>query len=68
MINRKTIQECPLCGSTDIEHIWADHLSKIRGTAYNVPQTICHTCKEVFLGPDSLAVIQSYQENLRLAA
>jgi len=39
MIERKTIKECPLCGSTDIEHIWGDHVSKIRGIAPNVPQT-----------------------------
>ena len=68
MIDRKTIKECPLCGSTDIEHIWANHVSKIRGTAHNVPQTICHTCNEVLLGPDSLAVIQSYQKTMQLAA
>ncbi|MBF0450800.1 MAG: hypothetical protein HQK75_08875 [Candidatus Magnetomorum sp.] len=68
MIDRKSITQCPLCGSNSIEHVWADHKSKIRGMAYNVPQTICHTCKEVLLGPDSLAVIQTYQEKEKLAA
>jgi len=61
MIDRKTITECPLCGSTNIEHILGEHTSLLRGTAYNVPQTICHDCGEVFLGPDSLEVIRSQE-------
>ena len=29
--------------------------------AQNIPQTICHECGEIFLGPDSLEVIRSQE-------
>ena len=61
MIERKKMTECPLCGSTNIEHVRREHISKIRGTVHNVPQTICHNCGEIFLGPDSLEVIRSHE-------
>ena len=57
MIEQEKITECPLCGSTNIEHVRREHISKIRGTVYNVPQTICHNCGEIFLGSDSLEII-----------
>lgn len=65
MIDRKTITECPLCGSQNIEHILDAHTNPIRGTAYNVPQTICHDCGEVFLGPDSLEVIRNQEHSIK---
>lgn len=65
MIDRKTITECPLCGSTNIEHIVGEHTNPLRGTAYNVPQTICHDCGEAFLGPDSLEVIRAYEPHIK---
>lgn len=61
MIERTKIKKCPLCGSKSVEHILGDHISRIRGTAHNVPQTVCHDCGEIFLGPDSLEVIRSYE-------
>jgi YgiT-type zinc finger domain-containing protein len=61
MIDRKKIKKCPLCGSEAIEHIPGDHVSKLRGTAHHVPQSICHNCGEIFLGPDSLEVIRSQE-------
>jgi len=61
MIDRKTITECPLCGGKNIEHTMGEHTNLLRGTAYNVPQTICHDCGEVFLGPDSLEVIRAQE-------
>jgi|LGOV01.1.fsa_nt_gb YgiT-type zinc finger domain-containing protein len=61
MIERKKIKECPICGSDDLEHKLGDHVSKIRGVAHNVPQTVCHECGEIFLGPDSLEVIRSQE-------
>lgn len=67
MKERNNITECPLCGSTNIEHVRRDHISKIRGTAHNVPQTICHDCGEVFLGPDSLEVIRSHERKAKRA-
>jgi YgiT-type zinc finger domain-containing protein len=67
MIETSQITECPLCGSQNIEHILGDHVSKIRGTAHNVPQTICHDCGEVFLGPDSLEVIQTHERQEKCA-
>lgn len=66
MIDRKKIKKCPLCGSEAIEHILGDHLSKLRGTAHNVPQSICHKCGEIFLGPDSLEVIRSQEKKLKI--
>ena len=68
MIERNKIKTCPLCGSESIEHILGDHKSKIRGTAYNVPQTLCHDCGEIFLGPDSLEVIRFYERSLKKAS
>ncbi len=67
MIERNKITRCPICGSENIEHKLGDHISKLRGIAYNVPQTVCHDCGEVFLGPDSLEVIRKYewQRNLK---
>ena len=62
MIDRETITECPLCGSTKIEHFLGEHTNPLRGTAQNVPQTICHNCGEIFLGPDSLDVIRSQEK------
>lgn len=44
-----------------MEHKIGKHVSKLRGIAYNVPQTVCHDCGEIFLGPDSLEVIHSYK-------
>ena len=67
MIEGNNITECPLCCSTNIEHVRRDHISKIRGTAHNVPQTICHDCGEVFLGTDSLEVIRSYERKAKRA-
>ncbi len=61
MIERNKIKKCPICGSDSIEHILGDHVSKLRGTAHKVPQTVCHDCGEIFLGPDSLEVIRSYE-------
>ena len=61
MIEREKITECPLCGSKNIEHKLGDHVSKLRGAAHRVPQTICHDCGEIFLGPDSLEIIRSYE-------
>ena len=60
MIDMSTIKRCPICGSTNIEHKLADHVSKLRGIAHGVPQTVCHNCGEIFLGPDSLEVIRLY--------
>lgn len=56
---RTSLTVCPLCGSSDIEHLVGDHVSALRGTARNVPQTVCHACGEVFFGADSLEVIRS---------
>ena len=58
MIDRKKIRSCPLCGSNNIAHILGEHSSILRGTAYNVPQTVCYDCGEIFMGPDSLEVIR----------
>lgn len=55
-----------MCGSEAIEHILGDHVSKLRGTAHNVPQSICHKCGEIFLGPDSLEVIRSQEGKLKI--
>ena len=67
MIDRKRIRKCPLCGSGNIEHISGDHISRLRGTSYNVPQTVCHECGEIFLGPDSLEAIRmNKKERIRL--
>ncbi|MGE0086795.1 MAG: YgiT-type zinc finger protein [Desulfococcaceae bacterium] len=60
MFERKKIKTCPLCGSKNISHILGEHKSRIRGTAYNVPQTVCSDCGEIFLGPDSLEIIRMY--------
>ncbi|WP_425430004.1 hypothetical protein [Desulfamplus magnetovallimortis] len=57
-----------MCNSSNIEHIVGDHFSKIRGIAHNVPQTICHDCGEVFLGPDSLEVIRLYENQMKEAS
>lgn len=67
MIERNKIKRCPICGSESIEHILGDHISKIRGVAHNVPQTVCHECGEIFLGPDSLEVIRSYEHQAKQA-
>lgn len=61
MSKREKITECPICGSTNIEHVRGEHISKMRGTVRNVPQTICHNCGEIFLGPDSLEIIRSHE-------
>lgn len=66
MINRKKIKRCPICESESIEHISGDHVSKLRGTAHNVPQTVCYNCGEVFFGPDSLEVIRSYESQVKV--
>ncbi|HAO19236.1 MAG: hypothetical protein BWK80_23730 [Desulfobacteraceae bacterium IS3] len=58
MIDRKKIKKCPLCGSGDIAHISGKHISRLHGISYNVHQTVCHECGEVFLGTDSLEVIR----------
>jgi transposase-like protein len=60
MIERNKIKRCPICGSTNIEHKLGDHVSKLRGITHNAPQTVCHNCREIFLGPDSLEVIRLY--------
>ena len=65
MIDRKKIIRCPICGSTNIKHRLGDHVSKLRGTAHNVPQTVCHDCGEIFLGPDSLEIIRFYESQKR---
>ena len=67
MIEREKIKECPICGSEDLEHKLGDHVSKIRGVAHNVPQTVCHKCGEIFLGPDSLEVIRSQEAHAKHA-
>jgi len=61
MIDRKDIKRCPVCKSTNIEHRLGDHVSELRGTVHNIPQTICHDCGEIFLGPDSLEIIRFYE-------
>ena len=61
-MEREKIKNCPICGSKSIEHIYGDHISKIRGIAHNVPQTVCHECEEIFLGPDSLELIRAYEQ------
>lgn len=66
MIDRKKIKKCPICGSENIEHKLGDHVSKLRGTAHNVPQTVCHNCGEIFFGPDSLEVIREYESQRKL--
>lgn len=62
----KKIKRCPICGSENIEHKLGDHVSKLRGTAHEVPQTVCHHCGEIFLGPDSLEVIREYELQRKL--
>lgn len=62
MIERNKIKKCPICGSTNIEHKLGDHISKLRGIAHNVPQTVCYNCGEILLGPDSLEVIRLYEK------
>ena len=59
MMDRNKIKRCPICGSQNIEHKLGEHKSKLRGIAYNVPQTVCLNCGEIFLGPDSLEIIRS---------
>lgn len=61
MIDRNKIKKRPICGSENIEHKLGEHVSKLRGIAYEVPQTVCHQCGEIFLGPDSLEVIRKYE-------
>ena len=62
----KKIKRCPICGSENIEHTLGDHVSKLGGTAHEVPQTVCHHCGEIFLGPDSLEVIREYELQRKL--
>jgi len=62
MIERDKIKRCPICGSTNIEHKLGDHVSKLRGIAHDVPQTVCHNCGEILLGPDSLEVIRLFEK------
>ena len=66
-MERKKIKECPICESKAIEHKFGEHASKIRGTSHNVPQTVCHDCGEIFLGPDSLEVIRSQEVHVKYA-
>ena len=65
MNERERITECPICGSANIEHVRKEHISKMRGTVHNVPQTICHNCGEIFLGPDSLEIIRSHEQGVQ---
>jgi len=67
-MERDKIKNCPICSSKSIKHILADHVSRIRGTAHNVPQTICYDCGEIFLGPDSLEVIRMYEPQIKQAS
>ena len=62
MKERERLTECPICGSRNIEHILGEHKSSLRGTAHNVPQTVCHACGEVFLGAESLQVIRAHEQ------
>ncbi len=64
-MDRKKIKTCPMCSSQKIEHKFGDHGSIRYGTTPNVPQSVCHNCKEIFLGPDSLEVIRSNKVNTR---
>jgi len=64
-MERNKIKRCPICGSDNIEHKLEDHVSKLRGIAHNVPQTVCHNCGEILLGPDSLEVIRLYESKLK---
>ena len=65
MTERNKIKRCPICGSDNIEHKLGDHVSKLRGIAHDVPQTVCHNCGEILLGPDSLEVIRLYESQRR---
>lgn len=66
MIDRNKITKCPICGSENIEHKLGDHVSNLRGIAYDVPQTVCHQCCKIFLGPDSLEVIRKCELHPKL--
>jgi hypothetical protein len=59
MKNKINLKRCPMCGSHSLEYKLADHVSKLRGTAHKVPQTVCLECNEIFFGPESLKIIRS---------
>ncbi len=65
MIERKKIKRCPICVSKNIEHKLGDHQSKMKVIAHDVPQTVCHNCGEISLGPDSLEVIRPYESQAK---
>lgn len=68
MKNKEILKKCPMCGSLSLEYKLADHVSKLRGTAHNVPQTVCLECGEIFLGPESLKVIRAEAGQLEHAS
>lgn len=62
MTVHERLTECPICGSQNLEHLLGEHRSSLRGTAHNVPQTVCRSCGEVFLDAESLKVIRQSEQ------